>query len=181
MNLDPQIQLQTAAAGHLLQCNPTQQHSQHNTAPLAPLAASERPNVPQPIRHCKLLPSGCQSKVLCDSQTKVQCGGQSRATQVAYTATAVRPLRPQLSAALLLHRPLIGSNTSTDPCSCSLPALPPITYSRPPTHATLQLERACCISSQPRRQKAGEVTAGRKWYTRTTATVADELRHGPPA
>lgn len=65
------------------------------------------------------------------------------------TATAARPLRPQLRGALLAQRPVRGSYISTTvqgspPWSASCPVLPPITYSRPPTHATLQLDRACC-------------------------------------
>lgn len=63
--------------------------------------------------------------------------------------TAARPVRAQLRGVLLLHCPVRGSYRSTmvqgsDPCSCSLPVLPPMTYSLPPTQATLQLERACC-------------------------------------
>lgn len=66
-----------------------------------------------------------------------------------YMDTAARPVRAQLSGVVLLQVPVRGSYRSTmvqgsEPCSCSLPALPPITYSLPPTQATLQLERACC-------------------------------------
>jgi hypothetical protein len=58
-----------------------------------------------------------------------------------HTATAARPLRPQLRGALLSQLPVSGSYTSTTvqgspPCSASWPVLPPI------THATLQLRGA---------------------------------------
>jgi hypothetical protein len=48
----------------------------------------------------------------------------------------------------------------SDPCSCSLPVLPPITYSRPPTHATLQLERAYCNRQAGQKQQVSAQQQG---------------------
>jgi hypothetical protein len=94
-----------------------------------------------------------------------------------HIATAVRPLRTDRRGEQLLQLHATGSNTSmllqgSEPCGWSVPVLPPMTYSRPPMHATLQLDRSCCQGRGWRR--AGE--QGR-CVSRTAATCVLKLQH----
>lgn len=83
-----------------------------------------------------------------------------RACLSRHTAAASRPLRPQASGAHERQRPAAASYSSTAACSCWSLALPPAAYSRPPSAAAPQLERACCWLGARKRAGQAHSAAG---------------------